>query len=136
MLDDGFGGRLGDRGGEVGNGLGNSLTLDRTHRLGLLGGRASVADVTLSLRAVLTDILLDQVGGVRGSLASHVPKLVGLGVDDLLVVDNLLVDEFTVADVDQGGKVCGGHGNQSHAPKGKEAEQPVTGESSKESLSS
>lgn len=134
MLDNGLDGRLGDRGSEVGSGL-NGLTLDRARKLGLPGGRASVGDVTLSLRAVLTDILLHQVGGVRGTLASHVSKLVGLGVDDFLVVGNLLVDEFTVADVDQGGEVCGGHGNQGHAPEGKETEQPVADESSIESLS-
>lgn len=136
MLNDG----LDNRGSELGNGLGldgldNGLTLDGAHKLGRLwGGRAAGADVTLSLGAVLANILLHQAGGVRGTLASHIPKLVGLGVDDLLGVGNLLVNELAVADVDKGGKVCGGHGNHSQAPEGNEADQPVAGESSSESL--
>lgn len=136
MLNNG----LDNRGSEIGNGLdlgglGNGLTLDRAHKLGRLrGGRAAGSDVTLGLRAVLADILLHQAGGVRGTLASHVPELVGLGVDDLLGVDNLLVNELTVADIDKGGEVCGGHSNHSQAPEGNEADQPVAGESSSESL--
>lgn len=115
--------------------LGNDFVLDRADKLGSLrGGRAAGADVSLGLGAVLADILLHQTGSLRSALTSQVAKLVGLVVDDFLGVDNLLVDEFTVADVDEGSEVGGGHGNNGQAPEGNEADQPVASEGSSESL--
>lgn len=117
--------------------LGNGLMLDRAHKLGSLGGSgAAGTDVFLGLGAVLADILLHQAGGLRSALTSQITELVGLGVDDLLGIDNLLVDDFPVADVHQGSKVCGSHSNHGQAPEGNEADQPVASESSSEGLRS
>lgn len=115
--------------------LGNDLVLDRADNSGSLwGGGAAGADVSLGLGAVFADILLHQTGGLGGALTSQIAELVGLVVDDFLGVNNLLVDEFAVADVDEGSEVGGGHGNNGQAPEGNEANQPVASESSSEGL--
>lgn len=126
MLDQ----RLGNRGND---GLGNGLRLDGG--LGHLWGcGAAGADVLLGLGAVLANVLLHQAGGLGSTLASQILQLVGLGIDNLLEVADLLINDLAVADVDQRGEVSGGDGDHSEAPEGNEADQPVTGKSSSESL--
>lgn len=60
--------------------------------------------------------------------------MVGLGVDKLLELGNLLIDDFTVANVDQGSKVSDGCAEQSETPDRDDLDEPVRKEGSNESL--
>jgi hypothetical protein len=60
--------------------------------------------------------------------------MVGLGVDKLLDLGNLLIDDFTVTYVDQGPKVSDGCADQGKTPDRDNLDEPVGKEGSKESL--
>jgi hypothetical protein len=51
--------------------------------------------------------------------------MVGLGVDKLLNLGNLLIDDFTVANVDQRSKVSDGCTEQGEAPDRDDLDEPV-----------
>jgi hypothetical protein len=78
--------------------------------------------------------LLQGTGGVGGTFAGEILELVGLGADNLLKVGDLLVDDFTVADVHERSEVGNGHGDNSETPERNETDEPVASEGSSESL--
>lgn len=88
----------------------------------------------MSLGAVVVGILLHQSGGTGSLLVGEFLGMVGLGVHKLLDLGNLLIDEFAVADVDQGSKVSDGCAEQGEAPDRNNLDEPVGKEGSNESL--
>ena len=62
----------------------------------------------MSLGAVVVGVLLDQSGGTGSLLVGEFFRVVRLSIDKLLNLGNLLVDNFTVADVDQRSEVSDG----------------------------
>ena len=51
--------------------------------------------------------------------------LVGLRVDNVGSVGNLLINELFVGDIDQGSKIDDGDGNERKTPERKEFNEPV-----------
>lgn len=101
---------------------------------GLWGCRAAVANILVSLGAVVIGILLHQSGGTGSLLVGEFLGMVGLGVDKLLNLGNLLIDKFAIADVDQRSKVSDGCTDQGEAPDRDNLDEPVGKEGSNESL--
>lgn len=87
------------------NGRGVRCTLGLYWRsLGQFRGRRLAfgrVNVLLGLGAVLSDILLDNFGGVSGLLSGHLFHLIGLGVESLMDKLDLVVDKLPVVNVDQ-----------------------------------
>lgn len=135
-VDHGFSlGSLGEVGGlELGRA--DWLDLDSWSRGldSLWGCRAAVANVLVSLGAVVVGILLHQSGGTGSLLVGKFLSMVGLGVDKLLDLGNLLIDDFTIANVDQGSKVSDGCAEQGKTPDRDNLDEPVGKEGSNESL--
>lgn len=100
----------------------------------LWGCRAAVANVLVGLGAVVVGILLHQSGGTSSLLVGEFLSMVGLGVDKLLDLGNLLIDDFTVANVNQGSKVSDGCAEQGKTPDRDNLDEPVGKEGSNESL--
>jgi hypothetical protein len=100
----------------------------------LWGCRAAVANVLVGLGAVVVGILLHQSGGTGSLLVGEFLSMVGLGVDKLLDLGNLLIDDFTVADVDQRSEVSDGCAEQGKAPDRDNLDEPVGKEGRNESL--
>lgn len=100
----------------------------------LWGCRAAVANVLVSLGAVVVGILLHQSGGTSSLLVGEFLGMGCLGVDELLNLSNLIINNFAVAKVDQGSKVSNGCAEQSEAPDRDDLDEPVGEEGSNESL--
>ena len=129
LLDDGF--RLevvlGGRGEVVGlvllAGLGGDLGLGRP-----------AAEELLGLGGVVAHVLLGDLGGVGRVLASHVADLVGLGVDDIRRLLDVVVDELLVGRVDERDEEQRRGEDQSEAPVRDDLDEPVGDEGRKEGL--
>ena len=80
------------------------VALHAANELGAVGPRSTRgADVFLSLLRVVPGIRPQGRGGASGVVAGKVGNLLGLGVDDVLGVGDVRVDELFVSFVDEGG---------------------------------
>jgi hypothetical protein len=66
------------------------------------GTAASVADQLLCLGRVVADVLLGDIGGASSVLAGNLPNLLGLLVDDVRGIGNVVVNQLLVGLVDEG----------------------------------
>ena len=90
-----------------------------------LGRGRSAAEHGLGLGSVVTHVLLGQLGGMGGMLASDLSELVGLSINDVGRLLQVLVDKLLVGGVDQGGGEEGGGCNESKAPVRDNLDEPV-----------
>ena len=67
-------------------------------------------------------------------VSCHIFELVGLLVDDVGGILQVVIDELFVVDVDEGSKVENGGGNKAEAPERSEFDEPVGDQRSGECL--
>lgn len=118
-------------GGEVG-----LLRNDLRNRLGGggLGGGSLATDHLLGLGGVVTGVLLGDLSGIGSVLAGNAAQLLGLRVDHIRSVLQVVVDKLLVGGVDERSKECDGRGNESKSPVGNNLDQVVRQESSSGNL--
>lgn len=141
-LDSGLLGSLDGRDGEV-SGLVVLRRLGEVGVLVLLGGeldsglrrgRASTANQLLSLGGVVAHILLGDLSSLGSALLGGVTELLGLGVDNLAGVMELVVNDFLVVLVDKRGEEGDSGADQGKTPVGDNLDKIVSEECSKGSL--
>jgi hypothetical protein len=108
------------------------LLLDGTLDVGDLLAR--LANVVGCNVGVLAGVRLDRLETLAGVLTSQRLDLLGLLGHDSRGLLDLLIDEFLVEDVDEGGEEEDAGAEKSHTPHGDELDEVVGDESSAESL--
>jgi hypothetical protein len=101
------------------------------------GGRDRAASATnhlLSPGSIVSCILLCSLGGSGGMVASELLDLLGLGVDDVGCVLDVVVDELLVRLVDERGEEDDRGADQGEAPEWDDLDQVVGEESANEGL--
>ena len=98
------------------------------------GAAPSIANVLLSLSGVVSNVLFGGIGGARGVVAGELLDLLGLLVDNVGGVGNVVIDELLVSLVDERSKEEDGGEEESKAPKWDNLDQVVGEESTEESL--
>lgn len=94
-----------------------------------LGGSSLAADHLLSLGSVVANILLGDLGGLGSVLAGHAAQLLGLGVNHISSLSQVVVDQLLVGGVDQRGEEGDGGCDKSKTPVGNNLDQVVREES-------
>lgn len=102
--------------------------VDRGCRLGGRGGGGgslTTAEHLLGLSSVVAHELLGHLGGVGGVGASNLLELLSLGVDNVLRILKVVVDQLLVGGVDQGHSKEEGGGNERKTPVWNNLNEPV-----------
>lgn len=110
---------------------GGRLGLGSGHR-GSLG--LCLAHQFLSARRVLADSALGDFTRTTGVLSSQVPNLRSLLIDNGASILEVTIDQLAVLNVDQWDKEDHGGGDQGETPLWHDLDEPVSDESSRESL--
>lgn len=111
--------------------LGNGLRDDGGGLGGSLG-RGRATEKLLGLGAVVTHVLLGQVGGLGRLLLRNGAELSGLVVDNITSLLEVVVDELLVGGVGKGNDEEGGSGGQGETPKRHDLDKVVGDEGTEE----
>ena len=85
----------------------------------------ALADHVLSLGSVVTDVLLGDLGGLGSVLAGNAAQLLGLRVNHIRGLLQVVVNQLLVGGVNERGKEGDGGCDESQAPVGNNLDQVV-----------
>lgn len=98
------------------------------------GATTSIANILLSLGRVVPNILLCGISGARSVVASELLDLLGLLVDNIGGVGDVVIDELLVGFVNERSHEQDRRGDESKTPQWDDLDQVVGEEGTKESL--